>query len=819
MMTRLIAVGGLGAGRQRSVSWTFVRRCLLGWLVLLTSGWLEAGSMPSRLLLGPVARAAQVDETALLEAGFDPERLGRVDTLITEAIEAGNLPGCVFCFGRHDRVLWQRAYGNKAVVPEVVAMTEDTLFDLASLTKPIATATSVLQLVERGHVRLGQRVADHLPEFGRNGKEAITIEQLLIHQSGLIPDNALADYLQGPEVAWQRICDLGLVAPVGSEFKYSDVNFIVLGELVRRVTRQDLNAYSRSAIFEPLGMAETGFLPPADLQARAAWAEQRDGEWMRGQVHDPRAYHLGGVAGHAGLFSTAADLSKYAQSLLRTHLLGPQPLGQRILSPAGLERMTRRHAVSRGWRGLGWDKQTGFSSNKGDLLSDAAYGHGGFTGTVLWIDPEQDLFLIFLSHRVHPSGGGSVNGLAGQLANVVVSAQTRRSGALGTTDRGTNPIGKAASDVLTGIDMLVQNDMRDLAGQRIGLITNPTGVDRQGRLTSEILAAHPRVTLTTLFSPEHGPAANLDVPQIGDSVDPTTGRVVYSLYGKTRRPTAEMLAEVDTLVFDIQDIGTRFYTYISTMGEAMRAAAEHGKRFVVLDRPNPLGGEVLEGPLLDAGSESFVGYHRLPLRHGLTVGELAHLFRAELGLDVDLHVIPCENWSRDQYWDATGLQWVNPSPNMRSLNQALLYPGMGLWEMTNLSVGRGTDTPFDWLGAPWIDGVALARDLNAQGLPGVRFIPVKFTPQSSKYSGQACGGIQVLVTDRSQFASVDCGIAIGVALKQRYPEWETRELNRLLGNRQIADAVLAGQRWVDIKALWQLELNAFRERRQTFLLY
>lgn len=819
MVTKRIAVGGLGGDCGRWVPWTLARRCLLGLLaLLLMSGRLEVGSP----LSGPAAIAAQVDETVLREAGFDPERLERIDTLIQAAIEAENLPGCVFCFGRHDRVVWQRAYGNKAVEPEVVAMTEDTLFDLASLTKPIATATSVMQLVERGHLRLGQRVADVLPEFGRNGKEAITIEQLLIHQSGLIPDNALADYLQGPEVAWQRICDLGLVGPVGSEFKYSDVNFIVLGELVRRVSGQDLNAYTRSAIFGPLGMSETGFLPSAELQARAAWAEQRDGEWMRGQVHDPRAYHLGGVAGHAGLFSTAADLSKYAQALLRTHLLGTQPVGERILSPAGLERMTRRYPVSRGWRGLGWDKQTGFSSNKGDLLSDAAYGHGGFTGTVLWIDPQQDLFLIFLSHRVHPSGGGSVNGLAGQLANVVAAAQTVRDATTsGTGNRSSGVTGArfVSGDVLTGIDVLVREDMTDLANQRIGLITNPTGVDRQGRLTSEILAAHPQVNLTTLFSPEHGPAANLDVAQIGDSVDAATGRVVYSLYGQTRRPTAEMLTEVDTLVFDIQDIGTRFYTYVSTMGEAMRAAAEHGKRFVVLDRPNPLGGEILEGPLLDVGSESFVGYHRLPLRHGLTVGELAYLLKSELELDLDLRVIPCENWSRDQYWDATSLLWVNPSPNMRSLNQAVLYPGMGLWEMTNLSVGRGTDTPFEWLGAPWIDGVALARDLNAQQLPGVRFVPITFTPQSSKYAGQTCGGIEVIVTDRSQFASVDCGIAIGVALKQRFPQWETRELNRLLGNRQVADAVLAGQRWDEIKTLWQAVLSEFRERRRAFLLY
>ncbi len=323
-----------------------------------------------------------------------------------------------------------------------------------------------------------------------------------------------------------------------------------------------------------------------------------------------------------------------------------------------------------------------------------------------------------------------------------------------------------------------------------------------------------------IFSPEHGIAAKMDQATIDDAVDPETGVTIYSLYGKTRRPTAEMLSEIDVLVFDIQDVGTRFYTYLSTMGEAMQAAAEHGKRFVVLDRPNPLGGIIVEGPMLDVGSESFVGFHALPLRHGMTVGELALLLRDELNLKLDLEVVPCENWDRTDYWDGTGMVWVNPSPNMRSLTQAVLYPGMGLWEMTNLSVGRGTDTPFEVIGAPWINGSTLAAELAKANLPGVRFVPIRFVPTSSKHADQACGGVNVIVVERATFRSVDCGLAMAVALRKLYPEaWNVAELNRLLGNKAVSDAILRGADLEELRDLAEEGLAEFRKRREPFLLY
>jgi CubicO group peptidase (beta-lactamase class C family) len=368
--------------------------------------------------------ASRLATSAPERVGLDAHRLSLMDPLIAGGIEAGNMPGCVVCVGRHGRIGWLKAYGNKQLQPETQPMTIDTLFDMASITKPVATATSIMKLVENGQLRLSQKVTDVFPEFGTNGKEAITILDLLTHQSGLIPDNALSDYQQGAAIAWQKICELELTAPVGGQFKYSDVNFIVLGKIVEELSGMSLSDYTRQELFGPLGMLETGFVPDEELRRRAAPTEQRDDRWIQGVVHDPRSYELGGVAGHAGLFSTAEDLALYAQMMLgdgTLPALGDQG-ARRILSAASVRVMTSAYPVSAGLRGLGWDKQSTYSSNRGDLLSPQAFGHGGFTGTVLWIDPELDLFFIFLSNRVHPDGKGHVNSLAGQIANLVSAA-------------------------------------------------------------------------------------------------------------------------------------------------------------------------------------------------------------------------------------------------------------------------------------------------------------------------------------------------------------------------------------------------------------
>jgi len=372
--------------------------------------------------------------------------------------------------------------------------------------------------------------------------------------------------------------------------------------------------------------------------------------------------------------------------------------------------------------------------------------------------------------------------------------------------------------VLTGLDVLVREEFKALAGRHVGLITNHTGVDREGRSIVDLLRAAPNVTLVALFSPEHGLYGVQD-EKVGDTVDPRTGLKVYSLYGKTYRPTPEMLEGIDTLVYDIQDIGTRFYTYIATLGYAMEEAGRHGIRVVVLDRPNPITGTRVFGPLNDRDGE-FTAYHKVPLVHGMTVGELARLFNAERKLNVDLEVIRLEGWRRSMWYDETGLLWVNPSPNMRSLTEATLYPAIGLLEACDLSVGRGTDTPFERVGAPWIDGRRLAQRLNSLNLPGVRFVPFQFTPTASKFKGQECGGVQILLVDRDAFDPLETGLSMARELKNLFGErFDFDHVDRLLFNRAVLEKVRATTGPTSYKPLWQKDLEDFMARRAKYLLY
>ena len=766
------------------------RACLVAFLVAAAA---TAGDLPR---LDPAA------------AGFDPARLAAIDGLVEGALADSKMPGCVVCIGRRDGIALLKAYGRRAVAPADEPMTTDTVFDLASITKPVATATAVMRLVEEGRLRLSDPVATHIPEFAAAGKEKLSVHDLLTHQSGLIADNPISDYADGPDAAFERIWKLAPLHPVGEKFIYSDVNFIVLGRLVERITGESLDAFTTRVTFAPLGMTETGYRPAAALRGRCAPTEERDGGWMRGDVHDPRCWKLGGVAGHAGLFGTATDLARYATMMLADGSLD----GARVLAAPTVATMTRGWRIPGGGvRGLGWDKRSPLSSNRGDLLTEAAFGHGGFTGTALWIDPGLDLYVIFLSNRVHPDGKGLVNPLIARIASCAAGAIVAPASTAALA---------SARPVLTGIDVLVRDNFRQLAGKRVAVITNHTGLDRDRRRTAALLAKAEGVTLVAIFGPEHGATGTYDQANVPDARDEETGVPVKSLYGKTKRPTAEMLADVDAIVFDIQDIGCRFYTYIATMLEAMKAAAEHGKAFVVLDRPNPIDGVSLAGPLVDEGRGTFVGCHPLPLRHGMTAGELAGMFAAELKLDLDLTVVPCEGWRRADAFDATGLEWVNPSPNMRSLTEAFLYPGIGLLEFTNLSVGRGTDTPFEVLGAPWLDGRALADALAARRIPGVAFVPIRFTPRASKFSSQECGGISIAVTDRAMLDPVRVGLEIAVALRQVSPQdWQPEKLDVLLLHKATLEAICSGEPADAVLESARHGVKEFARRRGEWLLY
>lgn len=775
-----------------------------------------------------MATAAQEGDSTrvtLDASGFDPRMGERIDSAVARKIAEGDLPGCVVVVGRRDGIAFLKAYGDRLVEPEKVPMTTDTVFDLASLTKPIATATSIMLLVERGDIRLQDKVSKFFPEFAAHEKESITIEQLLVHSAGLIPDNPLDDYEHGWDSAAGKIFDLETQSTPGKRFRYSDVGFILLGKIVEEVTGKSVAEFSKERIFEPLGMKESGFRPADKLRNRAAPTEKRDGSWIQGEVHDPRAWLMDGVAGHAGLFSTGEDLSRYAQMMLN--------LGRcedaRILGAATVREMTKARDIDGQRRSLGWDNSSAYSRNRGETMSALAYGHGGFTGTAIWIDPELDLFVIFLSSRLYPDGRGEVNDLAGRIGTIAASALTNGTERNKTRDIVSTSVKvrssgsathQASTPVKLGIDVLREDGFAHLAGKRVGLITNHTGLDSHGTSSVTLLHQAPEVKLSAIFSPEHGFLGKLDEDGIGDSIHEATGVPIYSLYGKTRKPTPEQLSELDVVVFDIQDVGARFYTYTSTMGLAMEAAAENGKEFIVLDRPNPINGICVEGPLLDEGSESFVGYHRIPVRHGMTLGELARMFAAERDLDIELTVVEMKGWRRRDYLFDTGLAWTNPSPNMRSLPAALLYPGIGLLETTNISVGRGTDAPFEIMGAPWIDGKALAARVNEAGIPGIESVAIRFTPTSSKFAGEECGGLRFVITDWHSFPSLEFGLVIACALQEMYVEqWESKSYIRLLGNRQVLDAIVGAQSAPEIMKAVEPQVEEFRSRRRPYEIY
>jgi uncharacterized protein YbbC (DUF1343 family) len=374
--------------------------------------------------------------------------------------------------------------------------------------------------------------------------------------------------------------------------------------------------------------------------------------------------------------------------------------------------------------------------------------------------------------------------------------------------------------VLTGIEVLARDGFALLRGSNVGLMTNHTGLTNSGVPTVDVLHQAEGVTLKALFGPEHGIRGEVD-EEFGDGVDAKTGLPVYSLYeGQRREPKPEQLVGIDTLVYDIQDVGARFYTYLSTLGHGLAAAAQNGLRFVVLDRPNPITGNGVEGPLADDTRLSFTAFHPIPVRHGMTLGEMAMLLVAERDLKVDLIVVKCEGWKRSDWFDATGLLWVNPSPNLRSLTAALTYPGVALLEFTNFSVGRGTDTPFEIMGAPYVDPRAFAYVLNAKGLPGVRFIPTRFTPNASRFTGEVCGGVQIMITDRNKFIPVRTGMEIALALRTLYlEEWEASRYLTLLASRSAMDGLLAGEEYTTLAKRWSADLRGFNQARSAFLLY
>ena len=746
--------------------------------------------------------------------GLDLKVLREIDVLIEKGITDKRMPGGVLHL-EHGEGIYQKSYGQRQLEPVVEGATKETIYDLASLTKVVATTPSVMKLIEQGKIDLDAPVQRYLPELiGDSNKSKITIRHLLTHTSGLAAGIRRGYEWSGYKNGIVMAAGEPSQGKAGFDYRYSDLNFILLGEIVARVSGMPLQDYCRQEIFLPLGMKETFYLPDPKLRGRIAPTTLlADGSLLRGIVHDPTARRMGGVAGHAGLFSSSDDLACFARVLLNG--------GGGVLKPETIRLMTsvQSPANIEFRRGLGFDIDSPYSSLRGELYPEGSFGHTGWTGTSMWIDRASESFVIFLSNRNHPSGG-NVLALRRSLGTLAAKATGFDFSTVTETLPRVVPKSSKSPNVLNGIDVLEREQFAVLKGMRVGLITNQTGINKRRVTTIDLLHHSDKVDLKLLFGPEHGIRGTLD-EKVEDGVDDKTKLPVVSLYaGEDRRkPKAEHLAKIDALVFDMQDIGTRFYTFISTMGLAMEAAEDAGLKFVLLDRVNPIGANKVAGPVRD-GEPTFTSFHQVPVQHGMTIGEIARLYQKEHCPKLKLTVIPVENWRRGMRFDETGLPWIKPSPNMPNLAAATLYPGLGLLEFTNVSVGRGTKFPFEVFGASYIDEEVFARKLSAVKLPGLAFVPVRFTPTASKFSNEECGGVRIILKDPSNCPSVELGILLAQTLRELYPKkWEIEKLNTLLRHPKTEAAIKSLKPRKEIVNSWETGLEEFAPRRAGVLLY
>jgi uncharacterized protein YbbC (DUF1343 family) len=757
------------------------------WLALLTL-------LPGEVRAWTHCKGQPLPRASLAQVGLDAALGADLDALLRDAVEGKLTASAALAVGRRGKLAYA-GYVGKA--------RPDSVFDLASVTKAVATTTAVLQLVERKRLSLADTVSRHLPLLDVDDKRAITVEQLLMHTSGLHSSVYAGPLTDGRDKLLERIRRSVMKGQPGSAFRYSDIGYMVLGELVAAVSKKTLDQVVESQLLEPLGMCGSGYRPPPAVRSRliSPWPARE--EQKLGVVYDPLAARAGGVAGHASLYATAEDLVRYGLMVLGRGQLG----GKRVLAEPTVALMMNPHPLPSGnVRGLGW-----MIANRGGPFSARAVGHGGFTGTSIWIDSELDLVVVLLTNRTHladPGGAHAPNvfPLQRRVHQTIVGALAR-------------PPKQA---VETGLDRLVAGSFATLRGRKVGLISNRTAVDRRGRWIGDLLLEPSSgVELAALFVPEHGLDGKVD-RRIKDGLLTRGERRVpiYSLFSARRRPDDKSLAGVDTLVIDLATVGVRYYTYLATMGWAMEEAARRKLRFVVLDRPNPLGGEKVQGPVSSAERRTSTNYHPLPVRYGMTLGELAGYYKAERRIAVQLEVIRAQGWARRATALETGLEWIDPSPNIRSFRQALLYGGIGLLESTRLAVGRGTPWPFQVVGAPWLDGKALAAALNRRPLAGVRAVAESFTPKEGPYRNERCSGARLVILDPRLVNPPAVGAAIAVELHRTHAaDWETKNLYRLINHPPTTDAILAGKDLPAVEAAWRPGLARFLALRQKHLLY
>ena len=761
-----------------------------------------------------IPRRAMTLRTARPEdAGFRPGGLDEVDRVLDEFVEEGAFPGGVVAVGHRGALVHLHPFGRLSYDEDAPVVEADTIYDLASLTKVVATTTMAMIMVDEGRLDLDEKVQDYLPLFRGPGKETVTVRHLLTHTSGVDWWAPLYEELQGPEAYLERIQAMELVYEPGTDSKYSDLGIILLGEILSRVSGQPLDEFVTERVFEPLAMTDTFYRPGGDRLSRIAPTEHDAwrGRMVRGEVHDENAFALGGVAPHAGLFSTAGDLSRFVQMLLNGGVLEHH----RIVSRGTVELFTRKAGDGESTRALGWDTKSPEKSTAGSYFSPRSFGHTGFTGTSIWVDPDRELFLILLTNRVHPTRDNQLIRLARPaVADAVVNALTDEYREL------------PEAMVEVGLDRLASGEDFGLRDKRLGLIVHAASVSADGRHAIDVLR-DAKLDVVRLLTPEHGLRSRAAAGEHVDSgMDPESGLPVISLYGDHRKPAPEDLDGLDTLVFDLQGAGVRFYTYVSTLILALEAAAENGLEFVVLDRPNPLGGERIEGPVSaprDVVPESFVNLAPGPLVHGLTLGEMARFVNQGLDKPARLSVVPMKGWKREMTWADTGRAWVPPSPNLRSPEAAIAYPGIALLEASVVSAGRGTVSPFLNFGAPWI------RPSQLQvSVPGFELEPMTFTPFTSpaapnpKFLDQECHGMRVRVTDPASAEPYRLGIEL-LTLLRGEPEFGWRRdgaaLTWLVGTPRLLDDLREDKTVEQIIEKDRADHEAWRRARESALLY
>lgn len=753
-----------------------------------------------------------------------PVPMHELEAVVAAQIADANVAGAVVAIGDASGVRERVALGQRTVGRDAELMTEDTIFDLASLTKAVATSTAVLQLAERGRLDLEAPAGRYWPAFADGGKARITIRQLLTHTSGLPPGLAARSELRGPASVLHAIGIMPPISEPGHRVIYSDLNYVALGEIVQRVSGVGLDAWCAQHIFRPLGMRDTAFRPSRKAIMRIAPTIIRNGRWLRGKVHDPTAAALGGVSGNAGLFSTADDLALFARMLLNGGRVGDR----RILQPDSVALLLTPDgsAAVEAARTLGWEVQAPLIPNRYRAPRAGLLQHLGYTGTGLWIDLVTRRFVIVLTSRLYPDEQGNAMPLREAVLNLVSNSAPLLSGeqiavraptmAEAVTSAGRR-LPMAVGPVRSGIDVLEANGFAPLVGKRVGLVTNHSGFDAQGRRTIDVLNEAPGVRLSAIFAPEHGIGTDLDA-RFGDMIDARSNVVVHSLYGSSKDIPRSALADIDVVVFDLQDAGVRFFTYLATLGATLEAAAKARIPVLVLDRPNPIGGDLVGGPVSDTADRSLTNYVPLPLVHGMTIGELARLLNDQLHIGAALHVVTMEQYDRAMRFANTGLGWVPPSPNLRDFAALERYPDVGLIEGANVSVGRGTSAPFGMVGAPWMDGAAVARELNALNT-GATYTPVHFVPSEGPYHGRSCSGVAIHQTSALTHPG-RIGLALARVLSQRYPQHFKLETIRVSVGSETVWAMLRDGVSLDaIEHAYIAQTDAFLSQRAAYLLY